>query len=100
MPKSIILKGMRWLSICWLMGICVFGWAEDKKPALRYSEDLRQQAEKGDDDAQFQLGDCYFFGLGIPKDQVEGVSWYRKAAAQGYRPSQKALQSLGDDGSN
>lgn len=54
------------------MGICVFGWAEDKKPALRYSEDLRQQAEKGDDDAQFQLGDCYFFGLGIPKDQVEG----------------------------
>ena len=75
-----ILLGLLVLSLC--------GWSEDKKPSLQYREELKEQAEKGDADAQFQLGDCYFFGLGISKDQAEGASWYRRAAEAGQMKAQ------------
>jgi len=65
--------------------LCVAGKEE---PPPKYSQDLQQQADSGDADAQFHLGDCYFFGLGIPKDQRKGVSWYRKAAEAGQMQAQ------------
>lgn len=30
-------------------------------------------------------------GKGIPKDEVEALKWYRKAAEQGYAPAQNIL---------
>ncbi|MSR43556.1 MAG: hypothetical protein EXS19_05920, partial [Pedosphaera sp.] len=39
--------------------------------------------EKGDASAQYNLGVMYANGLGVPKDEVEAVKWYRKAADQG-----------------
>ena len=86
--ESIILMDVTRFALFILLGLCGFSRAEDKKPLLRFSEDLRQQAEKGDADAQFQIGDCYFFGLGIPQDQVQGVIWYRRAAQAGQMNAQ------------
>jgi uncharacterized protein YdaT len=40
-------------------------------------------AEKGDALAQYNLGRSYADGEGVPKDAVEAVKWYRKAAEQG-----------------
>jgi hypothetical protein len=33
--------------------------------------------------AQFNVGHCYANGLGVAKDHVQAVSWYRRAALQG-----------------
>ena len=45
--------------------------------------ELRGRAEKGEADAQFNLGFMYANGLGVTKDEVEAVKWYRKSADQG-----------------
>jgi TPR repeat protein len=51
----------------------------------------RKAAERGDAKAQFNLGDCYFFGQGIKKDYNEAVQWFRKAAEQGHAKAQLRL---------
>ena len=40
-------------------------------------------AEKGDHVAQYNMGVRYYHGLGVAKDFVQAVSWWRKAAEQG-----------------
>ena len=44
----------------------------------------RPLAIKGDADAQFNLGQAYRFGRGVPADMKQAEDWYRKAAAQGH----------------
>lgn len=44
---------------------------------------LRSLAEQGNVEAQFNLGQAYDRGRGVPKDYVEALRWYRLAAAQG-----------------
>src|SRR5690348_2619505 len=39
---------------------------------------LRPLAEKGDAQAQSALGFMYVGGLGVPKNDVEAMNWYRK----------------------
>ena len=41
-------------------------------------------AEDGDVVAQCHMGQRCFRGEGVPKDEVAGATWYRKAAEQGY----------------
>ncbi len=48
-------------------------------------------AVNGDPKGQHSLGDCYFWGRGIPENPKEALRWYRKAAAQGYPQSQYDL---------
>ena len=49
---------------------------------------LRVRANAGDANAQYNLGNAYFNGRGVPLDTVEAVSWYRKAADQGLADAQ------------
>ena len=64
-------------------------------PSLKDFDELSTKAEKGDAAAlkklrafadgdntvaQKALGALYYFGNGVPKDHVEAVKWYRKAA--------------------
>src|SRR6266540_288567 len=45
--------------------------------------EIRAKAEKGDIQSQSELGATFFFGnLGVPRDYVEAVKWWRKAAEQ------------------
>lgn len=44
---------------------------------------LEQSAAQGDARAEFNLGDAYYFGQGVPKNYVQTVYWWRKAAQQG-----------------
>lgn len=41
-------------------------------------------AEKGDPQAQFNLGLMYHSGLGLAQSESEAVKWYQKAAEGGY----------------
>lgn len=68
------------------------GWAEpfpwyqyrDTYRWYRDFEHLRQAAEGGDADAQFQLGATYYFGKGLPLNRDEAANWFRRAAGKGH----------------
>jgi TPR repeat protein len=47
-------------------------------------EEWRPAALAGDADAQFNLGQAYKLGRGVPVDNAMAQSWYRKAALQGH----------------
>jgi TPR repeat protein len=54
--------------------------------------EIRAGADKGDANAQYELGGAFFSGtLGVTKDEVEAMKWYRKAAEQGFAPAQGML---------
>lgn len=48
-------------------------------------EEWRGPAVAGDADAQFNLGQAYKLGRGVPVDLPMAEEWYRKAAEQGHR---------------
>lgn len=51
----------------------------------------RGPAEAGEPDAQFNLGQAYKLGRGVPVDQTQALSWYRKAAIAGHEQAQALL---------
>ena len=55
------------------------------------AELLKILAEKGDAEAQLNLGYCYDMGKGVAEDKAEAVKWYRKAADQGDTQAQYNL---------
>src|SRR5688572_11282204 len=48
----------------------------------------RPLAESGDADAQFNLGQAYKLGRGVPMDMRQAQGWYEKAAKQGHAQAQ------------
>ena len=60
-----------------------------QEPETRKAQ--RMAAEQGEADAQHRLGLAYQNGDGVPRDDVEAVSWYRLAAVQGHRRAQNDL---------
>ncbi|MFS2112153.1 SPOR domain-containing protein [Sphingomonas sp. Sphisp140] len=48
----------------------------------------RSPALKGDADAQFNLGQAYKLGRGVPADLDQAEAWYGKAAAQGHEQAE------------
>ena len=51
----------------------------------------RPLALAGDADAQFNLGQAYKLGRGVPVDLVQAESWYRRAAKQGHLQAEDNL---------
>ena len=51
----------------------------------------KKLAEEGCPQGQLQLGECYYFGEGVPKNATEAVKWFRKAAEQGNAEAQCRL---------
>ncbi|SFE17710.1 tetratricopeptide repeat protein [Succiniclasticum ruminis] len=52
---------------------------------------IKDAAEKGNADALYSLGNCYYVGNGIEKDRTEAVKCYLGAAELGNGPAQFAL---------
>lgn len=46
-------------------------------------KNVKQKAESGDVEAQFEMGMIYYFGNGVAQDYNEAVEWYKLAAEQG-----------------
>ena len=69
--------------------------ANDYPAALKAFKPL---AEKGNADAQVNLGFLYARGHGVPQDYKAAANWYRKAAEQGQSDAQFNLGSLHYDG--
>jgi TPR repeat protein len=58
----------------------------------------RKAAEQGNAIAQYNLGDMYRVGEGVPPDSTAAAGWYRKAAEQGYALAQNNLGVMYDNG--
>ncbi len=68
-----------------------------KKDAEKFDR-VRQAAEQGDASAQYSVGDMYFEGRGVSRDNVQAVKWYRLAAKQGYTCAQCSLGFMYKEG--
>lgn len=51
----------------------------------------RGPAAAGEPDAEFNLGQAYKLGRGVPADQAAAMEWYKKAAAAGHEQAQATL---------
>lgn len=67
------------------------GWADVEKNAEKAFKFFYEAATKDHVPAQCQVGRCYRFGIGIPKDEKISLEWYQKAAIQGYPAAQSYL---------
>lgn len=56
--------------------------------------ELFQRAQTGDSDAQVAVGNQYFQGNGVQKNEINAEIWYRKAAENGNAEAQMALGKL------
>src|SRR5689334_17938453 len=54
----------------------------------------RPLAEKGDADAEFNLGQAYRLGRGVPTNLAEAKNWFERAAARGHVDAQTTLGLL------
>ena len=61
-------------------------------------KELRPLADSGNAKAQMLIGDIYDNGKGVPQNQAEAASWYRKAAEQGDAGAQTTLGVMYDNG--
>jgi TPR repeat protein len=57
-------------------------------PAASNLAAIRKAAEQGDAASQHKLGVAYVNGQGVPQDKAQGLSWLRKALAQGHAETQ------------
>ena len=67
----------------------------DFATALR---EWRPLAEQGNVDAQYNLGQMYRRGNGVPQDYMTAVKWYRLGAEQGNASAQDNLGFMYDNG--
>jgi S1-C subfamily serine protease len=92
--------------LCRLQSVlaCAFLWSSLAGRGADFSqEEFRQtklEAEKGDLEAQVQLGQMYFSGEGVPQNYKEALKWYRQAAEKGNAGAQNnlALMHLNGNG--
>ena len=54
---------------------------------------LETAADEGLDEAQFELGNCYYNGKGVSKDYVSAYEWYKKASDQGLEKAREKLSN-------
>ncbi|MDR2837938.1 MAG: sel1 repeat family protein [Azonexus sp.] len=73
-------KAIAWLSKAAAQGHPL---AKNELQRLEVWRDLRDRAEKGDADAQVEVGERYSGGYGVKLDITQAIAWYKKADAQG-----------------
>jgi len=69
------------------------GWDEgvvayDRSDYATAFREMKPLAEQGDAVAQFNLGNMYRTGRGVPQDYAEAERWYRRAVEQGNASAQ------------
>lgn len=63
----------------------------------KYAGELRQYqsgAERGDANAEYELGRMYFWGRGVPQDYAQAHYWYQKAADKGFAKGEDGIGAL------
>lgn len=79
-----------------VVGALCFGCKQSNSSAvadvkqMTFAE-LKSAAERGNPQAQFEMGERLHSGKDAPRDSSEAVEWWQKAATQGYPPAQYDL---------
>ena len=68
--------------------------ADDDATAKRLYELQLEQAEKGDPQAQYHLGEMHEYGLGTPENDAAALDWYRRAASQKHLAAMRKVREL------
>src|SRR5579883_2600986 len=68
---------------------------KDYDEALKW---FRKSAAQRFEVAEYNIGQAYYFGTGVPQDYAEAVKWYQKAAKDGYKPAGYVLYQIYDRG--
>lgn len=55
---------------------------------------FKEAAEKGDVTAQYNLGLCYLYGVGVAHNDAGAEKWFSEAAQQGHGAAKKELEDL------
>jgi hypothetical protein len=63
----------------------------DQRAPAKSLPDLRKLSAQGDADAQWQMGVRYHNGEGVPRDDVQAMQWFVRAADQGHVTAQATL---------
>ena len=83
---------LRWILLFLLVSAVFQLPAQQSEADRKLLSDVRTKAEKGDARSQYELGRAFARGsLGVAKDDVEAMKWYRKAAEQNYAQAQYDL---------
>jgi len=69
-----------------------------KKGENESVEGLREAAERGDVYSQFRLGQMYYEGRGVARNDSEAAKWFAKAATQEHAEAQYILASMVEKG--
>ncbi|MDR1744545.1 MAG: SEL1-like repeat protein, partial [Planctomycetota bacterium] len=56
----------------------------------------RKSADNEDEDAMYELGNCYEKGLGVKADAAQARKWYRLAAGLGQSAAAERLRAMED----
>jgi len=65
--------------------------AAAQRPRVMSLADLRKLADRGDADAQWQIGVRYHNGDGVPHDDAQAMQWFHRAAEQGHVTAEATL---------
>jgi hypothetical protein len=65
--------------------------SSDQNAQLKSLPELRRLAERGDPDAQWQMGVRYHNGEDVPQDDALAMTWFERAADQGQIDAQSHL---------
>jgi len=74
------------------------GDAQAHKNSLSLVTTIRNNAAKGNAEAQFELGKLYYLGNDVSRDYAQMLTWYGKAAAQGNAKAQNNLGVMYNSG--
>ena len=85
------------------LGLAMFVGLTSLSPVLAQfggvnEKQMLEWADRGDADAQFELGLRMITGEGIKKDEAEGVKWVRRAAEQDHLRAMHVMGSLFEEG--
>jgi len=58
------------------------------------AQEVRQAAEAGDVEMQFELGELYEFGFGLKQNYIPALAWYILAAERGHEKAMKRRDAL------
>ena len=71
-----------------------YGYDYVRKNLTKAVEWYTKAAEQGHAKAQFNLGLCYEYGIGVEKDLIKAMEWYTKASKHGYEKAKERLLSI------
>lgn len=74
-----------------LLSSTLLGTNLNLKAAETEMQKLETKAKAGDTEAQYQLGNKYMHGTGVPQDYLQASEWLRKAVKEDHPKAQLCL---------